>query len=417
MQESEKGRMGEWEDGSIPSPSPVLPFSPSSAAPFPSISLAESPSNDAHSEARRYQKAKLRATLLALALNAFVLVFLALGGGPFLDDVFRGLVGDNRWLRLILFGAVMASTAEIVGLPIDFWSGFMIEHRYGLSNQTLGRWIWRRIKSYLVIVPLGVVAVFAGYALIWYTGHWWWLWATAAWLGFTLVLGRLLPVLILPLFFPVSRLEDGPLVERLRHLIEGTGLHVEGVFRLDLSHVTRKANAALAGMGRTRRVLLGDTLLREFTPEEIEVVFAHEVGHHVYRHLPKMLAIQVIFAAVGLFLADRVVNGLADFLHYHGTAQLAAWQDPSAMSLFLLVLAIFTLINMPILNAISRAFERQCDRYALKRTGLTSAYRSAFQKLAVLNKVDPDPPWPVVWFLEDHPPLRERLAMADLPLS
>jgi STE24 endopeptidase len=311
----------------------------------------------------------------------------------------------------------MGGALEVISLPIDFWSSFVLEHRYGLSTQSFGRWVWQRAKSMLLMVPFGAGALYAGYALIWYTGHWWWILATAAWLLFTLLLGRFLPVLILPLFFRISRLEESPLVERLSRLIEGTGLKVEGVYRLDLSEMTRKANAALAGLGRSRRVLLGDTLLREFTPDEIEVVFAHEVGHHVFHHLPKMLILQVVFAGGGLFLADRVLVGLASLLHYQGAGMLAAWQDPSALPLLLLVLTAFTLINMPPLNAISRAFERQCDRYALRRTGLVDAYRSAFQKLALLNKVDPDPPALAVWFLEDHPPLRERLALADTTLS
>jgi STE24 endopeptidase len=234
-------------------------------------------------------------------------------------------------------------------------------------------------------------------------------------LMFTLILGRLLPVVILPLFFRLSQLEDHPLLDRLRRLVVGTGLQVEGIYRLDLSEMTKKANAALAGLGRTRRVLLGDTLLREFTDDEIEVVFAHEVGHHVYHHLPKLLTIQVLLATLGLFLADRVLVALAGLLHYRGTATLVAWQDPSALPLLLVVLSAFTLLMMPLLNGISRAFERQCDLYALQRTGLVDAYRSAFQKLAVLNKVDPDPPALAVWFLEDHPPLRERLALADAP--
>jgi STE24 endopeptidase len=386
-----------------------------------SLSAEASASNflsaEIHGEARQYQHRKLKCTLLALSVHVVILALLGLLAAPLLDQVFRGWVGDNPWLRLLLFGAVTAGAVELVSLPVDFWSSYVLEHRYGLSTQSFGRWVWHRIKSTVLIVPFGVGALCAGYALIWYTGHWWWILATVAWLLFTLVLGRILPVLILPLFFRISRLEDRLLVERLSRLIEGTGLKLEGVFRLDLSKMTRKANAALAGLGRSRRVLLGDTLLREFTPEEIEVVFAHEVGHHVFRHLPKMLILQVIFATAGLFLADRVLVGMASVLHYQGTGMLAPWQDPSALPLLLLVLTAFTLVNMPLLNAVSRAFERQCDRYALRRTGLVDAYRSAFQKLALLNKVDPDPPALAVWFLEDHPPLRERLALADTPLS
>jgi STE24 endopeptidase len=196
-------------------------------------------------------------------------------------------------------------------------------------------------------------------------------------------------------------------MERLKRLTEGTGLKVQGIYRLGLSADTKKANAALAGLGRTRRVLLGDTLLSEFTPEEIEVIFAHEVGHHVHRHLPKMIAAGVALAAVGFWLVDRVLHGSAQALGYTG------FDDPAALPLVLLVLTLLGLVLAPAQNAVSRFFERQCDRYALNKTGLVQAYRSAFLKLARLNKADPDPHPLVVWLFDDHPPIRERLAMAS----
>jgi STE24 endopeptidase len=188
-------------------------------------------------------------------------------------------------------------------------------------------------------------------------------------------------------------------------------LRIEGVYRLHLSAETKKANAALAGLGRTRRVLLGDTLLEGFTPEEIEVVFAHEVGHHVYRHMPKMIAGSVVLTAVSFWLADRVLHGAASGLGY------PAFDDPSALPLLLLVLMVFGLLLAPAQNALSRFFERQCDRYALVRTGLVAAYRSAFTKLARMNKSNMDPHPLVVWLFDDHPPIRQRLALADTEVN
>jgi STE24 endopeptidase len=191
----------------------------------------------------------------------------------------------------------------------------------------------------------------------------------------------------------------------LRRLTEGTSLTVEGVYQLKLSDETRKANAAIAGMGRTRRVLLGDTLLAEFTPEEIEVVFAHEVGHHVHRHLPKMIVVGVVLALAGFALVDSVLGMTATWVGYAGRS------DPAALPLLLLVLGLFGLVLTPAQNALSRFFETQCDRYALARTGNAAAYRSAFIKLAQLNKSDPDPNPLVAWLFYDHPPIRERLAL------
>ena len=154
-------------------------------------------------------------------------------------------------------------------------------------------------------------------------------------------------------------------------------------------------------------MLLGDTLLESFTPEEIEVVFAHEVGHHVHRHLPKMIAWNIVLATVGFWLVDVVLRVTARSLGYAG------FDDPAALPLVALVLTLFGLLFVPVENAVSRFFERQCDRYALERTGDARAYRSVFIKLARMNKSDPDPNPVIVWLFHDHPAIRERLALAE----
>jgi STE24 endopeptidase len=370
----------------------------------------------ASGEVKRYQRLKLTAALLALALSLAALTAMALLGGPLLDDWLRRQVGDGRWLRLVVLAFLYAAGLELLTLPVDFWSGFLLEHRFGLSNQTWLAWVWKRVKSYLVGGPLGLVLLAGLYLLLWHTGPWWWVWTTAGWLAVTLLLGRLVPVVILPLFYKVTPLDDPGLRERLERLAGGTGLTIAGIYRLHLSAETRKANAALAGLGRARRVLLGDTLLDQFSPEEIEVVFAHEVGHHVHRHLPKLVAWSVAVSAAGFWLADVVLRRAADALGYRGT-DVPAYADPGALPLLLLVLTAFGLLVAPAQNALSRFFERQCDRYALARTRAPAAYRSAFVKLARMNKEDPDPHPLVVWLFDDHPPIRQRLALADLPLS
>jgi STE24 endopeptidase len=358
-------------------------------------------------DVKRYQHDKLVAAVLSVVLSLGYFAILALYGGPRIDRLLRPAFGDHAWLLLISYGFFYTCGLELLTLPIDFWSGFVVEHRYHLSNQSLGRWLWRRIKGYLIGGPLGLGFLLGLYGLIWYSGQWWWLWAAAGWLAVTLVLGQLLPVLILPLFYKVTRLDDAGLLGRLQRLTAGTGLNVEGIYRMDLSADTRKANAALAGLGRTRRVLLGDTLLAQFTPEEIEVVFAHEVGHHVHRHLPKLIIWSVLLATAGLWVVDRILRSTAPALGY------SSFDAPAALALLLLVLSLFMLVLSPVQNAVSRFFERQCDWYALQRTGLVEAYRSAFQKLARLNKADPDPSPVVVWLFDDHPPIRQRLALAD----
>jgi STE24 endopeptidase len=363
-------------------------------------------------EVKRYQRQKLYASIVSVILSILWLALLGLLLGPTLSEQYTAWVGTNRWLQLLASALVLAVTLEFLTLPLDFWSGFILEHRYQLSNQTFPAWLWQRIKGYLVGGVLALLLLYGLYAVLWWAGAWWWLWATAGWLLVTLVLGRLLPVVILPLFYKVTRLDDPALLERLQRLTAGTNLNVEGVYQLHLSEETRKANAALAGLGKTRRVLLGDTLLAQFTPEEIEVVFAHEVGHHVHRHLPKLIAVGVVLALAGFALVDAVLGAAAPWLGYQGLA------DPAALPLLALVLFAFGLALSPAENALSRFFETQCDRYALARTANPAAYRSAFVKLARLNKSDPDPHPLVAWLFYDHPPIRARLALAtNSPLA
>jgi STE24 endopeptidase len=216
-------------------------------------------------------------------------------------------------------------------------------------------------------------------------------------------------VLVLPLFYRIEKLEAPAIADRLARLAQGTGMSIEGVYRLDLSEETVKANAMLAGLGRTRRVLLGDTLLAGFSPEEIEVIFAHEIGHHVFHHIRRMILAGLIYSTAGFWFCSRL---LAWWVARGGPVDYARLPIDT-LPLLLLLLTVFALLLQPLQNAISRRFERQSDRYALERTGQREAYLSAFRKLARLNKDDPTPHWLDVFLFHSHPPVAERLAMAE----
>jgi len=179
------------------------------------------------------------------------------------------------------------------------------------------------------------------------------------------------------------------------------------VYRMRLSTETNKANAMLAGLGRTRRVLLGDTLLDGFTPDEIEVVLGHEIGHHVYHHIPKLMAVGLVFSLVGFFVCDRVL------VWWYGPGFVYEHLPVHVLPVLLLVVSVLSVLASPLSNGISRHFERQSDRYALQRTRLDRAYVSAFTKLSRLNKADPQPPWLEVVLFHDHPPIAERLSLAE----
>ncbi len=317
---------------------------------------------------------------------------------------------SSRWIRLAFMFGIVTGLHIVASFPISFFSGHVLEHRYGLSRQSFGRWLSRYLKKNGLTLLIGLLLFEGLYAIIWTTQSWWWLVAAVAFFVVSIVIGQLTPVLIIPLFYKIQRLDDQTLAERFRGISAGTGLTIEGVYRMEMSAETAKANAMLAGLGATRRVILGDTLLDQFNPEEIEVIFAHEVGHHVHRHIHKMIAIGIVYSLAGFYLCDRFVAGWA--ARHEGEldyANFPVWTLPALM----LTIAVFSLFVEPLQNSISRFFERQCDRYALESTKNKNAYRTAFQKLARQNKADPDPHPLEVFLFHSHPPIAERIAMAD----
>ena len=226
---------------------------------------------------------------------------------------------------------------------------------------------------------------------------------------FSVLLSNLAPVLIMPLFNKFEPLgqEHADLADRLTRLAERAGTRVRGVYKFDMSRRTKSANAALTGLGNTRRIILGDTLINEFSTDEIETVLAHELGHHVHKDIPVGMVIEAISTVVGLYLASLALNWGTAVLGFDGPGDIAAFP------LFMLVMAAFGLVTMPLSNAYSRWRERRADEYALEATGKGEAYASALARLANQNLADTDPePW-VEWLLYSHPALGKRIRMAE----
>lgn len=320
------------------------------------------------------------------------------------------LLAGNWSLRLMALFLVVVAIHIAVSFPLSLYSGHILEHQFKLSTQTFGRWLWQYIKRNLLGVSFSLAVLLGLYWLIWTVGPWWWLAAAASFFVVSIVLGQLTPVLILPLFYRIEKLDSPELTSRMARLAKGTSLSIEGIYRMDLSDETVKANAMLAGLGHTRRVLLGDTLINGFVPDEIEVIFAHEIGHHVFHHIPKLILAGILYSAAGFWICDRL---LAVWVTHGGAPLDYARLPVDTLPLLLLIMTLFSMFSQPLQNLVSRHFERQSDRYALERTGLNDAYLSAFRKLARLNKDDPSPHWLDVFLFHSHPPVAQRLAMAE----
>lgn len=356
------------------------------------------------SEIKAYHRRKNLIRLVVVVLGLlYALVWCWIAPG------WVGLVGSvqaSRWLVLLWLAGSMFLLQELLFLPLSYYSGYVLEHRYDLSNETAGKWLVREAKELALGAVLGVILLAGLYGLLWYGGGFWWLWVWVGWICLAVGLTQLFPVLILPIFYEAKPLADESLVDRLTRMAEGTGLTISGVFRLGLSEETKKPNAMLTGLGSTRRVLLSDTLLDAFTPEEIETVFAHELGHQTRGHIHKGIAMSALSATL-------VIAGIVWRLGSHAGGDAGAWASAIAgLPQVLVVVLSAGVLLAPITNAIMRKFETQCDSDALDATGPT-AYRGAFEKLAEMSMSDPEPSRLVEIFFYDHPPITRRLALAD----
>ncbi len=366
---------------------------------------AKDMSPEQRAEAEQYGRIDLYCSLADRAIDLVYLGCAAFLLARPLDNWLSQFIATDTLRVMALIGLVVLIHI-LVSFPLSFYSGFVIEHRFGLSRQTLGRWFSRYLKGNALTLVFGAL-MFAGlYWVIWLTGDYWWMVAAVFFFLVSIAMAQLVPVLIMPLFYDLTKVDDEELAQRMNRLAEGTGLSIEGVYKMSLSKETAKANAMLAGLGATRRVILGDTLLDNYTHDEIEVVLTHEIGHHVYRHIYKMMVIGAIYSVAGFWVCDRAIGAWAAGF---GTNINNVVTAPMMM----FVLGVVSMLLEPLQNFISRVFERQCDRYALDRTGKNDAFVAAFQKLAIQNKDDPNPhPLEVVLF-HDHPPIAERIAMAE----
>lgn len=367
-------------------------------------------------QAKQYARIRRRLWLVDTAISAaYMLAWIFFGWSVSLRERIASLVTDNwsltagaDWLIIALFVIVFGGIFSLVTLPLGYYSGFVLPHRFGQSNQSFKDWVIDRLKALAVGAPLGLLLVELLYLALRLTGGLWWLWAAGGMLVFSVLLSNLAPILIMPLFNKYVPLGDEhkDLEERLLALAKRANTNVKGVFKFDMSKRTKSANAALTGIGNTRRIVLGDTLINEFTADEIETVLAHELGHHVNRDIPLFIAFGTVSTTVGLYLASLALNWAVGYFGFSGPADIAAFPALA------LILSVYGLITQPLDNAVSRWRERKADAYALQATGKNEAFASALTRLANQNLGEVDPEKWVVFMFYSHPPLGERIETA-----
>jgi STE24 endopeptidase len=360
-------------------------------------------------QAKKYGRIHRRLWLLDTVLSTlYLLAWLIFGWAKSLTGWLR-TYSSNDWLLVLGFIAIFGGISALLDLPLSYYSGYIVPHRFGQSNQDLKGWVMDQLKGAAIGAPLGLILLELIYLALRLAGGWWWLWTGAGMLVFNVLLANLAPILIMPLFnkfVPLGE-EHADLADRLMKLAERAGTRVRGVFKFDMSKRTKAANAALTGIGNTRRIVLGDTLINEFTPDEIESVLAHELGHHVHRDIPLLVGFGTVMTLGGLYLASLGLNWAVQTFGFSGPADIAG------LPALGIVLGAFSLITQPLNNAFSRWRERLADEYSLENTGNTQAFGSAFTRLANQNLSELDPEKWVVFMFYDHPPLGERIRMAE----
>jgi STE24 endopeptidase len=362
-------------------------------------------------QAKTYARLRRRLWLIENAFSAlYALAWLFWGWAVALRDWLTTHWSPfaNPWLLVPAFVTIFGGVYFLLILPLNYYSGFILPHRFGQSNQTRKDWIVDQLKGLAVGAALGLLLLELLYLALRATGDLWWLWAAGGMLIFTVLLSNLAPVLIMPLFnkfVPLGE-EHKDLEARLLALAQRANTRVRGVFKFDMSRRTKSANAALTGLGNTRRIVLGDTLINEFSADEVETVLAHELGHHVNRDIPLLILSSTLITTIGLYLASLGLKWAIGYFGFTGVADVAAF--PALM----LILGAYGLVTMPLENAISRWRERKADEYALQVTGKGEAFASAFTRLANQNLGEVEPEKWVVFLFYSHPPLGERIARA-----
>jgi STE24 endopeptidase len=359
-------------------------------------------------KARRYSRIHRRLGIIDMVLGVvFLAVLLATGWNTSLRDMaYRGAF-QHYALAVFFYVVLLMGIGKLVGLGLDYY-GFRLEHSFELSNQKLANWLWDQVKGFAVGVVLGTIVVELLYWCIRQSPQYWWLIAWAAFVALFVLMAQLAPVILFPIFYKFEPLANDDLKARLVRLSERAGTQVRGVYQWKLSEKSKKANAALTGLGNTRRIILSDTLLDNYSAEEIEAVLAHELGHHVHKHIFKSILVQAGITFVGFWAASWLLNYAVFHRHMFETLS-----DFANLPLLVLASTVLSFLLMPALNAYSRFNERQADRYAFSAIPIVSPFISSMNKLADQNLSERTPAKWVEWYFHSHPAISKRIKAAE----
>jgi STE24 endopeptidase len=360
-------------------------------------------------EARRYNRIHRWLGIADFVIgSAFLVILLVTGWTGWLRDLALRRAFQNYPLAVFVYLFFLLIIGKALGFGLDYY-GFRLERKFQLSTQKLRSWLWDEAKGFLVGLVLAGIVVELLYFMIRQSPQHWWIITWALFIGLFILLAQLAPVVLFPIFYKFEPLDNEDLRRRLVLLSEHAGTRVRGVYRWKLSEKSKKANAALTGLGSTRRIILADTLLDNYAPEEIEAVLAHELGHHVHRHILKSIFVQAGTTLLGFWVANWVLHYAAD-RHMFNLEELS---DFANLPLLALTATALSLLLMPALNAYSRYNERQADRYAFESIISVEPFISSMNKLAQQNLAERTPSKWIEALFHSHPAISKRVAAAE----
>jgi STE24 endopeptidase len=357
-------------------------------------------------QAKQYEKENRILGLVSLGLSLFILLgFYFSGMSYWLAQRFPGQ--SIIWTFLFYF-VIFLSILIVFGLPLDYYISYVHEHKWKFSNYTRKTWSWEKAKSFLVSLLLMIIVLALLFWIMAIFPKYWWLITGVAMAFVSVIFATLIPVVILPIFNKYSPIKNKELVSALEKILARGGLKSSGFFKEDMSKQTKKENAFLAGLGKTRRVVLGDNLLDNMTVPEIESIIAHEVGHYKYRHIWKNILIGTMQQLIVFFIINQIMGAV--FPQFLTSTRVNLTLFPI---LAIFMGAVSMLLFAPLSNAISRCFEKQADDYALNIIKEKKSFLTAMAGLADRNLANAYPEWWMKILYYSHPPIGERLANAE----
>jgi STE24 endopeptidase len=357
-------------------------------------------------EPKRYESIKQIVSVSGFILDVLILILLLTSGWSVRIRNFAETIANSEWLIVVIYSAIVGAILKATDLPLRFYSDYVLEHQFRLSRQPLTGWIKDQLKGLAVGIPLSISAVELIYFLLRIHPGNWWIYASVFFIAFIVLMTNLAPVLLMPLFFKFKPVDNADLQNRVDRLARQTGTRVCGIFEWSLGEKTRKANAAVVGLGNTRRIIVSDTLLENFSGEEIEVIMAHELCHHVKNHIWYGMMLQSILTLVAFDIANHILTPASRYFGLNGIADVANFP------LLALVMSAISLLVLPVANCFSRRLETAADLYALDLTGDALAFVSSMEKLAELNLANKTPNKVIEFIFYSHPSIENRIKLA-----